>query len=408
MRYKTAKYACYFSNASISVAGSITPLLFITFHTQYGISFTLLGLLALINYCTQLCVDLIFSFYSHKFNITKTVRIMPLLTVTGLVLFAALPPLFPSRAYLFIVFGTVIFSAAAGLAEVLISPVIAALPSDNPERDMSRAHSVYAWGVAVVVLISTLFLNVFGREYWYILTILWTVIPLCAFILFINSDIPELDTPESGRGTAKLFKSPAVILCILCIFLGGASENTMAQWCSGYLEAALGIPKLLGDVFGMALFAVMLGFGRSLYAKYGKNISLFLVLGFASTFLCYFTAVFAQNSVIGLLACGLTGFCTSMLWPGTLIYTAEILPSANVAVYALLAAGGDLGSSVAPFLVGKLTDTVAATSASVPLFAALSPEQAGFKCGLLAASLFPLAGIAVAALMKKKDPNPLH
>ena len=70
MRYKTAKYACYFSNASMSVAGSITPLLFITFHTQYGISFTLLGLLALINYCTQLCVDLIFSFYSHKFNIT--------------------------------------------------------------------------------------------------------------------------------------------------------------------------------------------------------------------------------------------------------------------------------------------------------------------------------------------------
>ncbi len=56
-----------------------------------------------------------------------------------------------------LVIGTVIFSASSELAEVLISPVIAAIPSDNPEREMSKLHSIYAWGVVGIVIVSTSF-----------------------------------------------------------------------------------------------------------------------------------------------------------------------------------------------------------------------------------------------------------
>lgn len=400
-RTAITKYACYMSNASMSAVANLSPLLFITFHQMYGISYTLLGLLVLVNFCTQLGVDLIFSFYSHKFNIQKTVRLMPMLTVIGLAVYAVLPALIPSQAYLFLMIGTIIFSSSAGLGEVLISPVIAALPSDNPDRDMSRAHSVYAWGVAAVVLLSTLYLQLFGRETWYILALLWAIVPLGAFLLFLYAEIPSLSTPKNSAGTVRLFKNPILFLCILCIFLGGASENTMTQWCSSYLEAALGIPKLWGDVFGVAVFAVMLGMGRTLYAKFGKNISRFLFFGFIGAFICYVTAALSQSSVVGLAACALTGFCVSMLWPGTLIYTAEVLPAASVAVYALLAAGGDLGGSVAPQLVGSITDAVAGSPLFASISATLSPEQIGFKVGMLAASLFPLLGMAVILIMRK-------
>jgi len=395
------KLACYMSNASMAAVASISPLLFITFHNLYGISFTLLGLLVLINFCTQLCVDVLFSFYAHKFNISKVVRSMPLLTVLGLLVYGSLPPLFPENAYLFLVIGTIIFSAAAGLAEVLISPVIAALPSENPERDMSRAHSIYAWSVAAMVLLSTLYLHLFGREVWYILVFIWISIPLAAFILFLCAHIPELPTSKSSAGTAKLFKNPVLILCIACIFLGGASENTMTQWCSSYLESALGIPKLWGDVFGVAVFAIMLGLGRTLYAKYGKNIAKFLLLGFAGAFLCYITAALSPIPVVGLLACIFTGFCVSMLWPGTLIYTAQAVPNASVAVYALLAAGGDLGGSIAPQLLGSITDTVSQSGWAASLAENLSPEQIGFKAGMLIAALFPLIGTVVVLVLKR-------
>lgn len=393
--------ACYISNTSMAVIANISPLLFITFHRLYGISYTLLGLLVLINFCTQLSVDLIFSFYSQRFNISKTVRLMPLLTVTGLTVFAVMPVLFQGSAYLFLVIGTVIFSAAAGLGEVLISPIIAALPSDNSERDMSRTHSVYAWGTAAVILFSSLYLALFGREAWYILILVLCAVPAAGFILFMKSEIPALETPKNSAGMLRLFKNPVLPLCIACIFLGGASENAMSQWCSGYLEAALGIPKLWGDVFGVAVFAVMLGLGRTLYSRFGKNVSRYLLLGFVSAFGCYLVAALAQNAVVGLIACGLTGFCVSMLWPGTLIYTAEVIPHAGVAVYALLAAGGDMGSSISPQLVGGITDAVAKYGASVPFAGDLTPEQLGFKLGMLVAALFPLLGIAVVLIMRR-------
>ncbi len=111
---------------------SLPPLLFVTFQDMYGISYTLLGTLVLINFCTQLSIDLIFSFFAKYFNIHKTVKIMPLLTSAGLFIYAVVPTLMPQYAYPGLVLGTVIFSVAAGLCEVLLSPLIAALPSEHP------------------------------------------------------------------------------------------------------------------------------------------------------------------------------------------------------------------------------------------------------------------------------------
>ncbi len=35
----------------------------------------------------------------------------------------------------------------------------------------------------------------------------------------------------------------------------------MSQWVSGFAEEAIGASKVVGDVFGLAFFAVMLGIG---------------------------------------------------------------------------------------------------------------------------------------------------
>ena len=71
---------------------------------------------------------------------------MPLITAFGFCVYALIPTLFPQYAYAGLLLGTVIFSISAGLGEVLISPVVAALPSDTPDKDMSALHSLYGYG----------------------------------------------------------------------------------------------------------------------------------------------------------------------------------------------------------------------------------------------------------------------
>ena len=399
------KLACYSTNLTMSVVGNLSPILFLTFRSLYGISYSLLGLLILINFVTQLIIDLIFSFFSHKFNIPKTVKTIPLFAVLGFLIFAVWSFIFPENVYAGLVIGTVIFSAASGLGEVLISPVIAALPSKDPDREMSNLHSVYAWGVVFVVIISTFFLFTFGGENWQWLVLIFLIIPITSAVLFAGSEIPPMQTPERASGAVKLLKNSGVWLCVLAIFLGGAAECTMAQWSSGYIEKALGIPKLFGDLFGVALFAVMLGTGRTLYSKFGKNIIKILILGSIGATLCYLTAAISGNAIIGLIACAFTGLCTSMLWPGNLVVASDRFPNGGVFIYALMAAGGDLGASVAPQLVGVITDVAIAnpTANQLALALNLSPEQLGMKMGMLCAMLFPLFAIFVLISIKKKS-----
>lgn len=402
--YKLTRLACYTSNISMAAVANLAPLLFLTFRELYGISYTLLGLLVTVNYLTQLSIDLIFSLLSHRFNIPLAVRLTPWITVTGLLIFAVMPMLFPSAAYAFIIVGTVIFSMAAGLSEVLISPVIAAIPSDDPSRDMSLLHSIYAWGVVGVAIITTVLLQVLGHERWQLVALMWCVVPVCGGIMFSRATLPPLATPERTSGAVGMFKNRWVMLCVLSIFFGGAAENMMSQWCSSYIESALGISKVYGDIFGMAGFACMLGLGRVLYARLGRRIYRVILCGFAGAVVCYLVAALTPIPFLGLIACGLTGFCVSMLWPGSLLMLSDGVPSANVAAYALMAAGGDFGSSVGPQLVGIVTDAVIGSELAARLTqsAGLTADQLGMKAGLLCGTLFPLAGVAVAVAILRR------
>lgn len=395
--YKRLKLACYTGNATMSVVANLPPVLFLTFRSLYGISYSELGLLVLINYVTQLGIDLVFSFFSHRFNISRTVKTMPAFAVLGFALYALLPWFLPQYAYAGLVIGTVLFSSASGLAEVLLSPVIAAIPAENPDREMSKLHSVYAWGSVGVILVSTLFLLVFGSENWHILALIFLLIPLLSTFLFSGSQIPKMETPERVSGTLRFLKDKWLWLCVLAIFLGGSAECSMAQWSSSYLEQALGIPKVWGDIFGVAMFSVALGTGRSLYAKRGKNIGKVLTLGALCACVCYLICAVTPFPVIGLLACALTGFFTAMLWPGNLVIASERFPTSGVFIYAMMAAGGDLGASLGPQLIGIVTDAAIANPA-VSSFAQslhLAPEQLGMKLGMLIGMLFPLSAIAL-------------
>ena len=397
MNFKRTKLACYTAYFTMSSIFSLPPLLFAALQDMYGISYTLLGTLVLTNFCTQLLVDLVFTVFSKHFNVKKVVRVMPVITSAGLLIYAAVPTLLPQYAYAGLLIGTVLFSVSAGLSEVLLSPVIAAIPSDNPQKDMSLLHSLYAFGVFTVVVVSTLFLRIFGTANWMYLTVFWALLPLIATVMFMLSPMPDMDVSggEGTKGTGK--RTLALAICVGSIFFGSCAENAMSNWVSTYMENALQIDKTLGDILGMAMFAILLGLARISYAKYGKKITGVLLIGMIGAAVCYLVAGLTTNVIAAFIACILTGLFTAMLWPGTLIMMEENLPGLGVAAYALMAASGDLGASIAPQLLGIVVDKVAASSFAAELGARLSleTEQIGLKAGMLVTAIFPVIGTAI-------------
>ena len=135
-----------------------------------------------------------------------------------------------------------------------------------------------------------------------------------------------------------------------------------------------------------------------------------LFLGAVGAAVCYLVCGAVNIPVIGLFACAFTGFCVSMLWPGCLIVASDKFPQGGVFIYAMMAAGGDMGASVGPQLVGLVADGVIAskTGGELAVKLGLTVEQLGMKAGMLVGMLFPLVGIFLYFALwrsKKKGQN---
>ena len=81
----------------------------------------------------------------------------------------------------------------------------------------------------------------------------------------------------------------------------------------------------------------------------------------------------------------------------------ENLPGIGVAAYALMAASGDLGASVAPQLLGIVVDKVAESNLAAELSVSMSltTEQIGLKAGMLVTAVFPILGTVLTVIAAK-------
>lgn len=99
-----------------------------------------------------------------------------------------------------------------------------------------------------------------------------------------------------------------------------------------------------------------------------------------------------------------------MLWPGSLIVASDRFPTGGVFIFAMMAAGGDMGAAAGPQLIGVITDFVIENPQLLTLAEKLSlaPEQLGMKAGMLVGMLFPLLAIPVYLTIKKSRKETLR
>lgn len=57
--YRDTMYACYFGYVTQAINNNLAPLLFVVFQDQFHISLEMIGTLILMNFVTQIIVDLL-------------------------------------------------------------------------------------------------------------------------------------------------------------------------------------------------------------------------------------------------------------------------------------------------------------------------------------------------------------
>ena len=384
--YKHTLKACYFGYITQAIVNNLAPILFIIFQNQFQISLEMLGRLILINFATQIVVDILTVKYVDRMGYRKATVIAHICCALGLISLGVLPKVLP-YPYIGLMIAVVLYAIGGGIIEVLVSPIVEFLPGDEKASAMSLLHSFYCWGQVGVVLISTLLLKLIGGDLWFVLPILWALIPIYNVTRFLKVPIIEPHEEEKSMSVKELLSTKGFVIALLLMLAAGASELTMSQWSSLFAEQGLQVPKVMGDLLGPCLFAVLMGAGRMIYGIWGSKINLNRALLGSGILciLCYVVTVFATNPFVSLLGCAVCGLSVSLMWPGTFSLTASTYPRGGTAMFGILAVFGDVGAAVGPWMAGVVSDVVGL----------------GLKAGLLVAMIFPIL-LVIGILMIKK------
>ena len=402
MTFDHTRRACYAGYITQAIVNNLAPLLFIVFQTRYAVPYERLGRLVLLNFASQLITDLVAVMLVDRTGYRVSLVLAHGCCVVGLGLLAMVPPVLGSP-YLGLSLAIVVYAIGGGLLEVVVSPVVDALPSPlaGKAAAMSLLHSFYCWGQVAVVLGTTLLLAQIGQAAWHILPLVWAVVPLANLGVFLRVPLPPTIPGADSITLRRLCTAPAFAAALVLMVCAGATELTMSQWSSLFAEQGLGLPKVWGDLAGPCLFALLMGLGRCVYGLWGVQMPLVPALigcGALAT-LCYLTAALASAPRLSLVGCALCGLAVSLLWPGTFSLAAARFPFGGAAMFGLLAVGGDAGAAVGPWVAGAVADATSGTQGTLSVLAALLPDAggAGLRAGLLLGTIFPL-GVVVTAI----------
>lgn len=376
LTYKHTLLAGYVGYITQAIVNNLAPLLFIIFRDSFNIELSKITLLITFNFLIQLGIDAFSSKFVDKIGYRRSIVTAHIFSAVGLILMGVLPFVL-SNAFAGLIIAAVIYAIGGGLIEVLISPIVEACPTDNKASAMSLLHSFYCWGSVAVIIVTTLLLNLLGKDKWYIIAIGWALVPIINGFLFAKVPINTLDSNESVSGIRQLAKSKIFWLFMVIMICAGASEQSMSQWASALAESGLGVSKAVGDLAGPCMFSLLMGTARVINSKLSSKINLSGAM-ICCGVLCaatYLLTALSPSAALSLAGCAICGFSVGIMWPCAFSMASERFKSGSTAMFAFLALGGDLGCMAGPSLVGEI--------------AGASGDN--LKTGLLIGIIFPIS-----------------
>lgn len=392
-KYNRTLVACYIGYICQAIINNLLPLLFVTLQRQFSLTVTQIGFMVTYNFFIQLLVDLLAAKYADRLGYRTCLVIAHVSCAVGLSGLAVFPFVLPVP-YAGLLLSITIYAVGGGLTEVLLSPIVQALPLKRKESVISVLHSFYCWGHAIVVLLTTLFFSLAGTENWRLICLVWAIVPAANIILCVICPLYPLTEEGESVPFRTLFGTKIFWVFILMMLCAGAAEHSMVQWSSFFAEEGLQVPKAVGDLLGPCMFSVLMGITRAIYGAFGDRFPLQKIL-IITSLLCvfsYMVAVFSPIPILSLIGCGFCGISVGLMWPGVFNLSAKYCAKGGTAMFALLALAGDMGCSVGPSLVSSIAS----------LF------HGELKSGLLAATVFPLTlAIGVFVLKKVQRDTPI-
>ena len=340
---------CYGGMIAIAIGINLPPIYLTTFSQTFGgtggLSTEQLGWIGTLLFAGLVAGLLVAGPLADRWGARAFVLIGTSLIAGGLGIVASSP------SYAMLLFAATFLGVGAGVMDMILSPIVAALRPDHRTSAMNWLHSFYSIGAVLTTLIGAVAIRlaphwpIFG---WRNVFLAGIIVPIVVFLGFTRAMVPPLVAQDKQRTSAWVLLSKLSFwAAMLAMMLAGASELGMAQWLPAYAEEGLKYPKSTAAL-ALTGFSLAMAAGRmagGLISRHIRPLRL-LVASCAVTAVLYLVGAWCPLPSVALAACVMLGLAVSSLWPTTLGVTADRFPHGGATMFALLAAFGNTGGII--------------------------------------------------------------
>lgn len=344
---------CYLAMMSLAIGLNLLPVFLTTLSATYGgaggLTQEQLGRLGAITFAGLVAGILATGPLADRWGAKPFVQLGNALIAVSLVAAAFAP------GYALLGAAVFVLGLGAGMLDMVLSPVVAALNPARRAAAMNWLHSFYCVGAVVTILAGTLVLQ--AGLGWRPACLVLVPLPLGLLLAFAPLAFPALSTAGGRMRLRTLLRRGWFWAALAAILLGGAAEAGMAQWLPAYAETALHYPVWVGGG-ALLLFSVAMAAGRMVVGAVGPRWNPYRVMAWGSglSVLLFLAGSFLPVPALALAACIAVGFTGSCLWPTMLAVTADRYPDGGASMYGALGACGNMGGIFMPWVVGIVAD----------------------------------------------------
>lgn len=341
---------CYFAMMSLAIGLNLLPVFLTELAAQHGgLSKEDLGQLGAVSFAGLVVGILITGPLADRWGAK------PFAVLGSALMAASLPASAFAEHYAGLCVSLFFLGLGAGILDMILSPVVAALNPDRRAVAMNLLHSFYCVGAVVTILAGTLVLK--AGLGWKAACLLLMPMPLVLGVALLSQHFPPMSAEEGGHvSVRRLVRDRWFVAALFAIFLGGATELGMAQWLPAYAETSLGYPAW-GAGISLLMFSVAMAAGRMIIGALPRlDPFRIMIWSCGLTVVAFLAGSFLPHPALALTACILAGFTGSCLWPTTLAVTADRYPGGGASMFGLLAAMGNAGGIFMPWVVGGIAD----------------------------------------------------
>lgn len=389
--YQHTRIACYLTFFYSAAVGMMLGILMTTLNEKFSLSLEQLGTLVSFPALVWMISVPIAGKITDKTGYRAMALAMSVFYGLGFIGIGIFPYVFPSP-FAGLTVAVCFYTIGVSISEAINNPIIESLPSENKDVEINRLHAVLSFGQVLFVAVSFGLFSTSGKDYWYVLPLLYAVVPVITFVLFLKVPLMPVCPAEERTPLKKIAGNKIFILLLFLILFEGGVEWCMMQYGSLFAELALKVPKSAGDIIGPGMYALGAGCSRLIYSVKGGKIKIEKALLVCSLGCCFFYEVtaFSSNPVLSLAGFAGVGLSVGIMVPGIFCIVANNFPMGGAQIYGVVCGFLYIGSFVTLNTIPKMTSYIERTEPAIvkKLFPNAVSTELGLKFSIAIVGLY--------------------